>query len=147
MNSEGSGWSQNVTGNSVQCKGRRVCRNLAAGTAVGAVLSVCTHTRSSICFRRFDCRGKASGVFGPKVRVADVALGDLTVEAKPLWRSWVSGPKVQVADVALEDLTVEAKPLWRFWVSGPKVKVADVALGDLTVEAKPFVAVLGVWGF
>ena len=58
----------------------------------------------------------------------------------------MSGPKVQVADVALEDLTVEAKPLWRFWVSGPKVKVADVALGDLTVEAKPFVAVLGVWG-
>ena len=48
--------------------------------------------------------------------------------------------------VALGDLTVEAKPLWRFWVSGPKVKVADVALGDLTVEAKPFVAVLGVWG-
>ena len=75
-----------------------------------------------------------------------MALGDLTVEAKPLWRSWVSGPKVQVADVAPEDLTVEAKPLWRFWVSGPKVKVADVALGDLTVEAKPFVAVLGVWG-
>ena len=52
----------------------------------------------------------------------------------------------KVADVALGDLTVEAKPLWRFWVSGPKVKVADVALGDLTVEAKPFVAVLGVWG-
>ena len=76
-----------------------------------------------------------------------MALEDLTVEAKPLWRFWVSGPRVKVADVALGDLTVEAKPLWRFWVSGPKVKVADVALGDLTVEAKPFVAVLGVLGF
>ena len=60
---------------------------------------------------------------------------------------WVSGPRVKVADVALGDLTVKAKPLWRFWASGPKDKEVDVALGDLTVKAKPFVAVLGVRGF
>ena len=66
----------------------------------GAGLSGLTHTRNNICFR---------------------ILGDLTAEAKSLWR-WVSGPKVQAADVAFEDLTVEAKPLWQFWVSGPKVK-------------------------